>query len=93
MENKKKNAAPEAASKEAKKGPMKTFTAGDVSAAIFRHQHNGRTYYGITFTRWYRDSNGRNRYINSFGLEDLGKVISVAQQSDEYIRGLPDNAE
>jgi hypothetical protein len=93
METKKKTASPQAASHEAKKGPMKTFTAGDVSAAIFAHEHNGRTYYGITFTRWYRDSDGRNRYINSFGLEDLGKVISVAQQSDEYIRALLGDAQ
>lgn len=89
MENKKKNAAPQAASQEAKKGPIKTFTAGDVSAAIFRHDYNGRTFYSVTFTRWYRDKNGQNRYANSFGLDDLGAIVSVAQQSDEYVRALP----
>lgn len=89
MDAKKKNASPKAASPEAKKGPMKTFTADDVSAAIFRHEYNERTFYSVTFTRWYRDNNGQNRYVNSFGLEDLGKVITVAQQSDEYIRAFP----
>jgi hypothetical protein len=86
MDDKKKKAT--AASQEAKKGPVKTFTAQDVSASIFSREHNGRTYYSVTFTRWYRDSKGQNRYINSFGLEDLGKVITVAQQADEYIRSL-----
>lgn len=88
MENKKKNAVPAAASKEAKKGPVKTFTADDVSASVFSRVYNDRTYYSVTFNRWYRDKAGQNRYINSFGLEDLGKVVIVAQQADEFIRGL-----
>lgn len=85
MDAKKKNASPEAASQEAKKGPMKTFTSGEVSAAIFRHDHKGRTYHSVTFTRWYRDKSGESRYANSFGIEDLPKVVSVAQMCDEYM--------
>ena len=89
MDNKKKNASPEAPAPEAKQPPLKTFAAGDVSASIFRRDYNGRTFYSVSFTRWYRDKSGQNRYVNSFGLEDLGKVVTVAQQSDEYIRSLP----
>ena len=72
----------------AKKGPVMTFRADDVSAAIFSHTFNERTDYSVTFTRWYRDRNGKSRYVNFFGLEDLGKVVTVAKQSDEYIRGV-----
>jgi hypothetical protein len=88
MDAKKRPATPAAASPEAKKAPVKVFTVDDVSAAIFRRDYNGRTFYSVTFTRWYRDRGGQNRYVNSFGLEDLGKVVSTAQQSDEFIRSL-----
>ncbi|HET6884201.1 MAG TPA: replication-relaxation family protein [Pirellulales bacterium] len=87
MDAKKKNAPPKAL--EEKRAPVKAFTADDVSAAIFRRDYNERTFYSVTFTRWYRDKGGQNRYVNSFGLEDLGKIVTVAQQSDEYIRALP----
>ena len=88
MDNKKKNSSPEDVSSETKQGPVKTFAAGDVSASVFRHEYNGGVYYNTSFTRWYRDKNGQNRYVNSFGLDDLGNVMTVAKQSDEYIRGL-----
>lgn len=92
MEAKKKNAPPAGAAQVAKRAPIKVFTADDVSAAIFSHEHQVRggmrTYYSVSFTRWYRDRGGKNRYVNSFGLEDLGKVVSVAQQADQHIREL-----
>ena len=85
-------AAPPAASKEAKKGPVKVFHADDVSASVFAREHPARgemrTFYSVTFTRWYRDSFGQNKYVKSFNLEDLGKVVAVAQQADAYIREL-----
>jgi hypothetical protein len=93
MEAKKKNPPPAGDAQAAKRAPIKVFTADDVSAAVFAHSHQVRgemrTYYSITFTRWYRDRGGKNRYVNSFGLEDLGKVITVAQQADQYLRELP----
>ena len=47
-----------------------------------------QTFYSVSFSRSYRDGKGEWRYSKSFGLEDLGKVITVAQQADEYIRSL-----
>ena len=96
MDAKKKNSPPAGASPEAKRAPIKVFTADDVSAAVFAHDHpvrgEMRTYHSVSFTRWYRDKAGENRYVNSFGLEDLGKVVTVAKQSDEYIRALQTDA-
>lgn len=95
MDAKKKN-PPVGASNEAKRAPIKVFTADDVSAAIFAHDHpvrgEMRTYHSVSFTRWYRDKGGENRYVNSFGLEDLGKVVAVAKQADEFIRALKTDA-
>jgi hypothetical protein len=34
------------------------------------------------------DADGVRKYVKTFNLEDLGKVVSVAQQADEYVRTL-----
>ncbi len=81
--------APEAA---VKIMPLKVFLIEDVSASIFAREHpvkgELRTFYSVSFSRSYRDSAGKRKYVKTFNLEDLGKVVSVAQQADEYIRGL-----
>lgn len=96
MESKKKNlsaAADKAAGPQtAANGPVKMFLVDDVSASIFARTQamkNGeRTFYSVSFSRSYRDSSGNRRYVKTFNLEDLAKVVTVAQQADEYIRGL-----
>ena len=73
-------------------GPVKMFLVDDVSASVFARSQavkNGeRTFYSVSFSRSYRDSSGNRRYVKTFNLEDLTKVVTVAQQADEYIRGL-----
>ncbi len=75
------------------KGPIKVFVLEDVSASVFARQFpvrgEERTFYSVSFSRSYRDSNGSRRYVKTFNLEDLGKVIAVAQQADEFIRQQP----
>ena len=72
--------------------PLKVFRIDDVSASVFtrKHQVNGEivTFYSVSFSRSYLDSDGQRKYVKFFNLEDLGKVIAVAQQADEYIRSL-----
>ena len=48
----------------------------------------------MSFSRSYKDSDGKRVYAKTFNLEDLGKVMAVAQQADEFIRKLlqPENA-
>ena len=99
MDNKKnKGVSPETSAAEAAKGPIKVFLIDDVSASIFSRDHlsNGemRTFYSVSFSRSYKDSDGKRVYAKTFNLEDLGKVMAVAQQADEFIRKLlqPENA-
>jgi len=77
----------------AKVPPVKVFVIEDVSASVFAREFQVRgeikTFYSVSFSRSYRDSLGKRKYIKSFNLEDLGKVIAVAQQADEFIRQQP----
>jgi hypothetical protein len=77
----------------AAKGPVKIFKLDDVSASVFARlvpvRGEERTFYSVSFSRSYRDSGGSRKYVKTFNLEDLGKVVAVSQQSDEYIRQQP----
>lgn len=89
MDKKKKTEAPSASDP---KGPIKTFLLEDVSASVFAREYpvkgEMRTFYSVSFSRSYRDAQGTRRYVKTFNIEDLGKVITVAQQADAYIREL-----
>lgn len=75
---------------------MKVFRIDDVSASVFARERQfrdeTRTFYSVTFSRSYKDSSGQWKYTKWFDLEDLGKVVTVAQQASDYVHGLP-NAE
>lgn len=94
METKKKNDSgqPEQAADAAAKKPLKVFVVDNVSASVFAREYevqgDMRTFYNVAFSRSYRDDDNRRRYVSSFNLEDLGKVVSVAQQADAFIRSL-----
>lgn len=80
------------AEKSAKRPPIKVFLIEDVSASVFAREvairGELRTFYSVSFSRSYRDANGTRRYVKTFNLEDLGKVVTVAQQASDYIHGL-----
>lgn len=73
-----------------KRSPVKTFVIDNVSASIFVREHEVRgvptKFYSVSFTRSYKDSTGRYNYAKSFDLDDLGRLVTVAQQAAEYIR-------
>ena len=75
-----------------KNPPIKVFVVEDVSASVFSREYTVkgemRTFYSVSFSRSYRDSSGNRRYVKTFNLEDLGKVVHVCQEADDYIRGL-----
>jgi hypothetical protein len=75
---------------------LKVFRIDDVSASVFARKRQvrdeARTFYSVTFSRSYKDSTGQWRYTRWFDLEDLGKVVSVAQQASEYIHSLQERA-
>ena len=92
-----KAAAPKeaaAAPQEAKRGPVKQFREGDVSASVFARERNGTTFHSVSFTRSYKDRDGQWKYTKNFDVDDLGKLVTVAQRSAEYVHGLayPDAA-
>ena len=96
MDAKKKNNPPEKGAAKTANSPVKTFLLDDVSASVFAREHetkNGmQTFYSVSFSRSYRDSNGKRMYVKTFNLEDLGKLVTTAQQADEYIRKLLQSA-
>lgn len=93
MDNNKKKTEKAADGQTAANGPVKVFVLDDVSASVFAREvavrGQQRTFYSVSFSRSYRDSSGSRRYVKTFNLEDLGKVVAVAQQADEYIRQQP----
>jgi len=71
--------------------PVKVLRIDDLSASIFRRDFQRRgenqTFFSVSFSRSYKDASGVWKYSKSFDLEDLGRIISLCQQADEYIRG------
>jgi len=71
---------------------LKVFRIDDVSASVFARDREirgeSRTFYSVTFSRSYKDSTGQWRYTKWFDLEDLGRVVTVAQQASDYVHGL-----
>lgn len=72
-----------------KKLPIKVIRVEDVSVSIFAHERetNGvqRVNYSCSFTRSYKDSAGEWKRTQWFGLDELGRVVSCAQQAHEYL--------
>jgi hypothetical protein len=98
MENSKKKtsrkedtAAP-AASQVEKSTPIKSFSQGNVSASVWHRDHliKGQMtrFYSVTFERSYRDNTGKFRYTRSFNPDDLGALMSLCQQTGDYIQSL-----
>lgn len=77
------------ASQEAKRAPIKTFLEEDVSASIFSRQvvYKGqhKTFYSISFSKSYKDLSDEYKYTKNFDVQDLPKVVIVAQKAAEYL--------
>jgi hypothetical protein len=92
MDNKAKKKASLGEATGESNAPVKVFRQDDVSASVFGRdrqvQGETRTFYSVTFSRSYKDSAGQWRYTKWFDLEDLGKIVALAQQASEFIHGL-----
>ena len=84
---KSKDASAPAEKAGAGRAPVKAFHDSDVSASIFAREYNGRTFYSVSFTRRYKDAKGAWRYVKSFDVNDLGRLVTVAQQAAEWLHG------
>jgi hypothetical protein len=79
-----------------KRAPVKVIVQDNVSASIFARQRviqgTPRTFHSVSFTRSYKDAAGVYRYTKYFDRDDLGRVMAVAQQANDWIRTQQDAA-
>jgi hypothetical protein len=77
------------APQEAKRRPVQTFRADDVSASIWVREHLVRgqvtKFWSVTLERSYKDAAGQWRYTKTYDSDSLGKIVSLCQQASEYI--------
>ena len=69
--------------------PEKKFSCGPVSASIWAKTKTveGETvkFYSVTITKAYKEGEDW-KYTNSFNIEDIPKVVLVANEAYKYIR-------
>ena len=54
-------------------------------------QGQPKTFYSVTMERSYKDRDGAWKYTKSFDQDSLGKIVSLAQQAEQTIRGLSEH--
>ena len=79
----------DSAATDAAQMPVKVFRQDDVSVSIFGRermvQGKPTTFFSTSFSRSYRDVNGKWQYTKSFDVSDLPKLIVVANLANDYI--------
>jgi len=64
-----------------------TAAVGKISGKCFENKaKDGKVWYSVTLVRHYVDDKGVPRKAQSFGVNDLPQVASVALQCHEWIR-------
>lgn len=70
-------------------GPLKVFRIEDVLVSVFARdrklQGSVVTFYSVSFSRSYKDSNGERKYTKNFDADDLGALVTLVQQASEFI--------
>jgi hypothetical protein len=64
--------------------PVQNLRLGALQAAVWANQHEGRTYYNVTFTRSYKDGD-EWKESDSFGRDDLLALSKLADQAHTWI--------
>ena len=65
--------------------PTAKVTMYPITAAIWRHEKDGRAYYNVTFERNYKDDAGTWRSASSFNTGELLLLAKVADQAHTEI--------
>ncbi len=60
------------------KPPVAKVSVGTISAAIWRHESQGRPYYNTTFQLRYKDEQGNWQNADSYGYMDLLALAKCA---------------
>lgn len=72
-----------------KKKPEKTFSAGPVSAAVWKNQTGeGETFYSVMLTRTYKDADGNFQDVPSFGEDYLDDARYCLERAQRFIESL-----
>ena len=81
--------APKEATPPQSDGPVKVFRVEDVSVSVFARDRKLQgsivTFYSVSFSRSYKDSNGERKYTKNFDADDLGALVTLVQQASEFI--------
>ncbi len=74
------------------RAPVKVFRIDEASASVFAAERIIRgkpaTFYTVTFSRSYRDADGKRRYTKSFEPDDLERIAHLCEQVDTFLRTL-----
>lgn len=66
--------------------PVKAFRMGNINCAVWAHtSKDNRTFHNVTFSRSYRDEKGEWHETNSFGTNDLPRIISITGKAYDWI--------
>lgn len=80
---------------ESKNKPVKEFRFGTVKAAIWKREHEGKTFYSTSLARSYRVEPDQRepagddgwRETNSFDFTDLETVKTALEMAQKWIKG------
>ncbi|MEO1361014.1 MAG: hypothetical protein AAFU81_11800 [Pseudomonadota bacterium] len=73
---------------EDKKRPLETMRDGNIKAAIWENEHDGKRLHNVQFTRLYRDQEGNTRDAHTFSGADLLKVSRLAERGYDRVQEL-----
>ena len=65
--------------------PANTLRCGNIIATIWMNSSEKGPFFSTTFSRPFKDHSGAWRNGTSFGLNDLGALVSVAREAKEWI--------
>jgi hypothetical protein len=68
-----------------RKGPLKTFRFGRISAAVWENGTNEKKFYSVQFRRTYLDDAKQFQDSDSFNRDDLPLVEKLAGRAHAYI--------
>jgi hypothetical protein len=65
--------------------PANQLRCGSIKATIWQNVSDKGPFFSTTFSRPFKDQSGAWRNGTSFGLNDLGALVSVAREAKEWI--------
>lgn len=67
------------------KKPATIIRSGNIKATIWENEGLKRVFYSATFSRPYRDTEGKWQNANNFGLYELESLMNAALEAREWL--------